>query len=593
MNSPNAPRILAAILVAVGIGAATAPQPPGDATQQSSSAVPVAVSIGEPAPDFSLTTLDGREVSLGSYSEFILVLYFFSGQGQEAVDLAEEMQFFYDQGHRTELVYLGVGTLDREKLEEFAAREGITHSLAPDPDGAITRSYLPEGGRAIFLVDHEGKARLFRTRLDGNTRYEVRSGIQVLLRDLREALAGRPTLDLTYRDLPAAPGFSAVDLDGKTHTLLDYRGQPLLVYFFEADCYACKESTPIVREISFRHGKRGIRFLGVVSQEPDEEFRKFVATAGFKFPVLLDPDNRMRRAFGALRGNPDLVWIDGAGRARWREFGPGKNLEQVLDAQARVLLGETEPVGLLPGNYIGVRYCRACHDAEYQDWLRTPHSIAALRLKEAGVHPPECNECHFTGVGQPGGFQGVGHGHMAGVQCESCHGPGGGHLRKPGTERVPAAALCLSCHVGDYPLKEPMDVALPWSDHGSTPPAATFYGEEPERVKMLEDYRKARFDALAFWRATEYVGSDRCQKCHPSEYRSWSATPHAGALGTLAKGLPAVPYHRVRQDERLSRLGDPADGGRGVRDLPRAGRGACGGAQEARRRDGVRPGPRL
>src|SRR5690349_8300842 len=45
-----------------------------------------------------------------------------------------------------------------------------------------------------------------------------------------------------------APAFELPDLDGETRSLAQYRGQPVLVLFFNSDCGFCKDLLPKLRE---------------------------------------------------------------------------------------------------------------------------------------------------------------------------------------------------------------------------------------------------------------------------------------------------------------------------------------------------------
>ena len=72
----------------------------------------------------------------------------------------------------------------------------------------------------------------------------------------------------------------------------------------------------------------------------------------------------------------------------------------------------------------------------------------------------ECVECHVTGYGRWGGYDGAGGGaDLTGVQCEECHGPGSLH---PATSGILAGEAvqqaCRRCHTRsrspDFRLKE-------------------------------------------------------------------------------------------------------------------------------------------
>jgi hypothetical protein len=97
--------------------------------------------------------------------------------------------------------------------------------------------------------------------------------------------------------------------------------------------------------------------------------------------------------------------------------------------------------------YVGSKKCKMCHFKEYKSWNETKMAQALEVLKPGqaveakkthGIDPDsdytadaECLKCHTTGFGQPGGFVSVDETpEMAGVGCESCHGPGGDYLEE-------------------------------------------------------------------------------------------------------------------------------------------------------------------
>jgi hypothetical protein len=104
-------------------------------------------------------------------------------------------------------------------------------------------------------------------------------------------------------------------------------------------------------------------------------------------------------------------------------------------------------------NYVGAATCMDCHPQAHAGWSQTPHSRAFDRLKAINQHNnTRCFACHTTGHGFSLGFQSEqATPHMAGVQCESCHGPGGSHASNPTDASLRpivtiAAEVCGGCH---------------------------------------------------------------------------------------------------------------------------------------------------
>ena len=104
------------------------------------------------------------------------------------------------------------------------------------------------------------------------------------------------------------------------------------------------------------------------------------------------------------------------------------------------------------GQYVGSETCSDCHAEISQLWSQTPHANAYDRLLNSRQQDlPACLQCHVVGFGETGGF--LDHEltlELAGVQCESCHGPGKRHIDSPDdTHNIipsPSEKDCRTCH---------------------------------------------------------------------------------------------------------------------------------------------------
>ena len=110
---------------------------------------------------------------------------------------------------------------------------------------------------------------------------------------------------------------------------------------------------------------------------------------------------------------------------------------------------------LLPtsAEYVGSEACVGCHEAEASTWAAGPHARAMATLAADGKDgDSECQACHTTAFGKPGGFDPAhglaGQDDLARVGCESCHGPGGNHVADGATKLGTIVSLgdkCDSC----------------------------------------------------------------------------------------------------------------------------------------------------
>lgn len=96
-----------------------------------------------------------------------------------------------------------------------------------------------------------------------------------------------------------APNFSLKDELGNTHSLNEYRGQWLVLYFYPAD------DTPgcTVEACSFRDARDSLAELGAhivgISKDDASSHEKFKAKHSLNFTLLTDPQKIALNAYGA------------------------------------------------------------------------------------------------------------------------------------------------------------------------------------------------------------------------------------------------------------------------------------------------------
>jgi hypothetical protein len=105
----------------------------------------------------------------------------------------------------------------------------------------------------------------------------------------------------------------------------------------------------------------------------------------------------------------------------------------------------------LLGDYIGAKSCAECHAEIAESWANTPHAKAFESLKKEGKdNIPGCVKCHSVAYEQDGGFIDMElTPELAGVQCETCHGPGLKHRDSADPEHIIRNSQkegCRTCH---------------------------------------------------------------------------------------------------------------------------------------------------
>jgi peroxiredoxin Q/BCP len=95
-----------------------------------------------------------------------------------------------------------------------------------------------------------------------------------------------------------APNFFALDQDGKSHSLSDYVGKKLVVFFYpKASTLGCTAEACDLRDNFERFQSQNYEILGV-SADSAKAQAKFKDKFEFPFPLLADEDKAVIQAFG-------------------------------------------------------------------------------------------------------------------------------------------------------------------------------------------------------------------------------------------------------------------------------------------------------
>lgn len=95
-----------------------------------------------------------------------------------------------------------------------------------------------------------------------------------------------------------APDFSGVDQDGNQHTLADYKGKKLVVFFYpKASTPGCTAEACDLRDNFERFKANNYELLGV-SADTQKAQGKFKDKYSFPFPLIADTEKEVINAFG-------------------------------------------------------------------------------------------------------------------------------------------------------------------------------------------------------------------------------------------------------------------------------------------------------
>jgi len=117
-----------------------------------------------------------------------------------------------------------------------------------------------------------------------------------------------------------APDFTLSNLNGKTVSLSDFRGQVVLLHFWATWCVPCRHEMPLLHALDRQHIP-GLHVLCInVDRNNKTAVQSFVNEVTPHFQTLLDPAGAVRNRY-AVRGLPTTYLIDSDGKIIGRMIG--------------------------------------------------------------------------------------------------------------------------------------------------------------------------------------------------------------------------------------------------------------------------------
>ncbi|WP_010523498.1 thioredoxin-dependent thiol peroxidase [Aquimarina agarivorans] len=102
----------------------------------------------------------------------------------------------------------------------------------------------------------------------------------------------------TLKSGDAAPNFTGVDQDGIEHSLYDYKGKKLIVFFYpKASTPGCTNEACNLKDNYKELQEKGYEIIGV-SADSAKRQSNFRNKYEFPFPLLADEDKSVIHAFG-------------------------------------------------------------------------------------------------------------------------------------------------------------------------------------------------------------------------------------------------------------------------------------------------------
>lgn len=146
-----------------------------------------------------------------------------------------------------------------------------------------------------------------------------------------------PSLPVEARVGARAPEISLQTLDGRTVSLSELLGHPVVVSYWTSWCIPCKQELPILERLSQEFASQGLIVLTVNALDQDElaKVQAMAQELGMTFPVLLDAESAFASAYNAMFF-PSTYYIGPDGVIR--EIKLGDSTEADMRAKVQNLL---------------------------------------------------------------------------------------------------------------------------------------------------------------------------------------------------------------------------------------------------------------
>lgn len=207
-----------AALASVPTSAAPLPEPTPEPV------LPIGVQLGQQAPDFALSDLDGAELRLSELRGRPVIVNFWATWCPPCRVEAPALQAAFEQYREQGVVLLGIDQReDAATVRQFASEFGLTYPLLLDSDGAISALYQVLGIPTTVFLDARGA--VVARHVGPLSAEQVGQYLEPVLEASAPSAAGLTSTS-------TAQDFALPRETGETVRLSDYRDKSSIVLVF-------------------------------------------------------------------------------------------------------------------------------------------------------------------------------------------------------------------------------------------------------------------------------------------------------------------------------------------------------------------------
>lgn len=118
------------------------------------------------------------------------------------------------------------------------------------------------------------------------------------------------------------PSVEFITLDGAVFAMPSLRGKTVLISFWATSCNICRAEIPALMALYKELKPKGLEIIGVaMPYDPPNRVLKYAKQIKIPYPISLDVEGKITRAFGDISVTPTLVLVDAQGKIRSQSSG--------------------------------------------------------------------------------------------------------------------------------------------------------------------------------------------------------------------------------------------------------------------------------
>ena len=118
----------------------------------------------------------------------------------------------------------------------------------------------------------------------------------------------------------SAPDFTLTNLDGKTHSLAEYRGKIVVLNFWATWCLPCREEMPMLSKLALKYDQKDVQFLAasIDDAQTQSKIPHFLEKKKITLPVFTGATPESLKQFNLGEIVPATLILDRDGAPAFR-----------------------------------------------------------------------------------------------------------------------------------------------------------------------------------------------------------------------------------------------------------------------------------